>query len=363
MNITFLIGNGFDLNLGLDTKYSDFLEEYLKDNPEDTPEIKTFKDDIRKREEKDIEEGKISEHLWANVEIALGQYTDEVVRQGKTVEVYFERYDDFCTRLAEYLIAQEKRIDVAGYEQRFIDAILGYRRGLTEVQADSVNKSEAYFDGGLNFNFIIFNYTKIIDRIINAIPKGTPKLGTRSYRNTGHHNGIGQKIHVHGTTTHDMVLGVNDESQIGNMELFENAPPFYINSLIKQKTNQGNEARIDEKTRDIIKASSFIYIYGMSLGDTDAIWWKRIIARMKEQPNTHVFIYCYDAPKSTLLQRTRWMYDDNVKKRFLSFGNDDVNGLESRIHVVSTDIFAEFGNIAAPSKKEDTPVQVAAVIA
>ena len=30
MNITFLIGNGFDLNLGLDTRYTDFLSEYKK---------------------------------------------------------------------------------------------------------------------------------------------------------------------------------------------------------------------------------------------------------------------------------------------------------------------------------------------
>ena len=30
MKITFLVGNGFDLNLGLDTNYSDFLKEYKK---------------------------------------------------------------------------------------------------------------------------------------------------------------------------------------------------------------------------------------------------------------------------------------------------------------------------------------------
>ena len=29
MNITFLVGNGFDLNLGLKTKYTDFYPSYL----------------------------------------------------------------------------------------------------------------------------------------------------------------------------------------------------------------------------------------------------------------------------------------------------------------------------------------------
>lgn len=53
MNVTFLIGNGFDLNLGLATQYPDFLKEYLVDNPDDTAEIRTFKEDIRKRDAED----------------------------------------------------------------------------------------------------------------------------------------------------------------------------------------------------------------------------------------------------------------------------------------------------------------------
>ena len=78
-----------------------------------------------------------------------------------------------------------------------------------------------------------------------------------------------------------MILGVNDESQIADMELFKDASPIYINSLIKTKTNQGNEVRIDEKTHDIINKSAFIYIYGVSLGEIDKIWRQRIIDRME----------------------------------------------------------------------------------
>ncbi len=33
MNITFLIGNGFDLNLGLKTRYTDFYKYYMEHNP------------------------------------------------------------------------------------------------------------------------------------------------------------------------------------------------------------------------------------------------------------------------------------------------------------------------------------------
>lgn len=35
MNVTFLLGNGFDLNLGLSTSYKDFYSYYTKKEPND----------------------------------------------------------------------------------------------------------------------------------------------------------------------------------------------------------------------------------------------------------------------------------------------------------------------------------------
>lgn len=35
MNVTFLIGNGFDINLGLDTRYSDFYPYFIKNASSD----------------------------------------------------------------------------------------------------------------------------------------------------------------------------------------------------------------------------------------------------------------------------------------------------------------------------------------
>ncbi len=46
IRVTFLIGNGFDLNLGLDTRYEDFYPHYLEDGRfhTDDPEILQFKE-------------------------------------------------------------------------------------------------------------------------------------------------------------------------------------------------------------------------------------------------------------------------------------------------------------------------------
>ncbi len=53
LNITYLIGNGFDRNMGLSTSFSDFLKEFLKEAEGDDPQIRKPKEDIRKREQED----------------------------------------------------------------------------------------------------------------------------------------------------------------------------------------------------------------------------------------------------------------------------------------------------------------------
>ena len=53
LNITYLIGNGFDRNMGLSTSFSDFLKEFLKEVEGDDPQIRKLKEDIRKREQED----------------------------------------------------------------------------------------------------------------------------------------------------------------------------------------------------------------------------------------------------------------------------------------------------------------------
>lgn len=352
MNVTFLIGNGFDLNLGLDTQYPDFLKEYLVDNPKDNDGIKRFKKDIQKRDKED-QANKV-DRLWSNAELAFGNYTGEVAAQGKTVDTYFERYDDFCLHLAEYLQKQELRFCTDGRGQDFVDSIQDFHAGLTETQKAVIAKAEAGINGGYVFNFIIFNYTEIIDEIINDIKESKPKFGHRLIGSTNYTNSIGRVIHVHGTTTKDMIFGVNDESQVACMELFEGVSPNYLNSLIKQKTNQGNGARIDEKTLEIINSSSCFYIYGMSMGATDAIWWQRIIKRMREASAVHTYIYGYDAPKETLIRRKRWLYNDEKKDQLLSFASGQTTELTERIHVVNDNIFEVFQNTALPSSSNNS---------
>ena len=71
MNILYLIGNGFDLNLGLKTSYKDFINYY-----------KALKMEYKKNSILKfisyIEDKKIAgDPNWSDIEIQMGLYTEE----------------------------------------------------------------------------------------------------------------------------------------------------------------------------------------------------------------------------------------------------------------------------------------------
>ena len=63
MNVTFLIGNGFDLGIGLKTAYSDFYNVYCKSDSNDSLAVKKFKSEIQGNYEN-----------WSDFEAAFGEY-------------------------------------------------------------------------------------------------------------------------------------------------------------------------------------------------------------------------------------------------------------------------------------------------
>ena len=108
MNITFLVGNGFDRNLGLNTAYSDFIR-YYKTLETDDEDIKRFRKHIKENEE-----------LWSDAELEIGRYTDLLCFGDG--DVFSKCHVDFCSCLADYLKKQETRINYVVSKQQIIDA-------------------------------------------------------------------------------------------------------------------------------------------------------------------------------------------------------------------------------------------------
>ncbi len=342
MNITFLIGNGFDLNLGLNTEYKSFLKEYAKVKDTDLQLIKDFKEHIKENLE-----------TWAKAELAFGTYTRDFEGDSDGAIKFCMCHENFCNALAKYLDAQETNIPydklMDTLIKGFIHSLQNLFIGMRDTHIDSINDAASNISGGYKYNFINFNYTSTAKNIYDVILNKHISLGTRTYRNTNQTNKLGQFRHVHGTTKEDMVLGLNDESQIEAINIFEGSDPLLLSQLIKQSTNASNQRNNDQKTFELLKESDLIIIYGMSLGETDALWWNRIGHLMSQKSSLHLVIHCFDAPEDGLIRTSYLMYENEIRKLFVSYCDiDDAakNRIMQRIHIQPNNIFKPLLNIA-----------------
>jgi len=340
MNVVFLIGNGFDLNLGLRTAFSQFVKEYCHPLQHDSKVITKFKETIDK-----------DKNSWGDAEREFGRTTKSFIEQGCNANDFYECYDDFCFQLSRYLQSQEKRIN---FDKQSSKALSGFSSAIniskilkpyTEVQRNSLLEAINHIPGQFEYSFIDFNYTGTLDACFNLLQSNSAVLGKRTFGGVAHQNTIGQLIHVHGTTTSNMVLGVNDESQIEGIDLFRGYGPEYIAQLIKVQTNEMNEENSDSKAASLIQSGDLIYIYGMSLGETDKLWWDRILLRMIQNPLVHVIIHCHKAPSRALIARPYVTWETEKKASFISNLHSEIDeptsaALRARIHFDTNNIFA-----------------------
>ena len=93
--------------------------------------------------------------------------------------------------------------------------------------------------------------------------------------------------HIHGYTDNRLVLGVNDISQIDNVEFHEKEE--IIESLIKVKCNQVQRHNIDKTCTRLINNANLICIFGSSIGDTDNVWWQLIGDQLRKNSKIIIF--------------------------------------------------------------------------
>lgn len=94
MDVTFLIGNGFDLGIGLKTGYKDFYDVYCQSKSSDSEMLQHFKSDILKEPE-----------TWADFESAFGEYASRC----KNAEDYMQLFEDFI-RHFQYISKMKKAL-------------------------------------------------------------------------------------------------------------------------------------------------------------------------------------------------------------------------------------------------------------
>lgn len=337
MNITFMIGNGFDINLGLKTSYHSFLQHYRHPASTDTAAILRFKEMIDRNLDK-----------WSDVELALGACTQHFTGERGSDE-FFECYDDIFDSLARYLSQAEQRLNSCKPEtlgEGVLHALNTWEQGFRTQRKARIDQALIQHSGGYHYHFLVFNYTRTVDRCLAALPQ-PHKTGARIHNGNTYANSVGETVHVHGFTDRDMILGVNDRSQIADHDIFANRLIFDTDRLIKIAANRLYEENTDETAHQLLRESHLLYIYGMSLGDTDQLWWQRIEELMHQRPKLHVIIYSHDAPQDQLHYTRFLQHENQIRLRLLSFFRNPPDDAMDRIHVTGYNIFSKLEGIAA----------------
>ena len=263
MKILHILGNGFDLNLGLKTSYKDFYD-YYKSVKSSNNSINNLKKNISNNYKN-----------WSDLEIALGQYTEEF----KTVDDFDEVFEDIIEQLAEYLKIQESKFDTAEVDkEKFFENLVKPEVFLSTAENNLIkNYKNKFINNAWVVDIVTFNYTTIIEKITEQ--KKSLKIGHHQKNNVAVTlRGI---EHIHGDVDNRMVLGVNDVSQLKNKEFHQNVD--VLEAIVKEKCNIAYGHTIDNHFKAKINQADFICIFGASLGDTDNMWWELIGERLKKE--------------------------------------------------------------------------------
>lgn len=347
MKITFLIGNGFDLQAGLRTGYEDFLQSYIEKESK-TAAIRRFKKELRQ----DLE-------TWSDFELAMGNYTK--VFSEKNLKQFVDIMDDVRQNLMEYLQQEESSACYDGREEeiaeemrrtlQFVVSSPGTYIRLQKDKASSEQKMHVEKKGvkknpakdpvaghvlsqsprpqSVQCHFISFNYTRVFDRCLAL---------TRAAMEKDEKNGavfeLEDAVHIHGTTEGHSLLGVNDESQIANRQAAFNE--WFQCRFIKPLSNESLRGMDDKRAVQWIQESDMICIFGMSMGKTDGFWWKLICRWLKEKGNRYLSIFSGNGNDNE--KGSQKFIEEKVKNQFFEASGlnaDEEEGLNAQIYTAS----------------------------
>lgn len=350
MKITYIIGNGFDLNIGLKTSYDDFYK-YYSNQPTNSYLIKYIKDRLKK----DIHVKDDSEGInWSDLEEALGALTSEFDKYNEhKFRLYETVFRDFYDKLIEYLKLEEQNlrdIKISDTNKLRNDLVYPdtYLRTADKQNLDPfINK---FTNIQVTVDIINFNYTNSFKILLNNSLENKYPIGINRFGGPAYLNSIN---HIHRTLERGIIMGVNDPSQISS-ELFRKDRKMN-NLLIKPQLNKIQKELIDEKCQNIIKSSDLICIYGSSFGKTDRKWWELIVEQLLRK-DCRIIIFKWGAPVKYIDEYGD--KEDEIRDLLLSHSNDDsiINDdkILSRILISDypTKIFSSINNIIPTLENE-----------
>lgn len=282
MNITYIVGNGLDLQYGLKTRYKDFYnyqkskyDERKKKGYSNYIYESLFKDQVNDYEN------------WSDFEISIGELTQknsDITVTEYNKEKFIDDFADVVDDLRDYLREVQNSFDVEKYTIDFEGTLTNLRNNLPSIHQNIITQLTEQSGREHDYiNLLTLNYTDVFDKLYNqSVTNFYNQL-----RNNQYYFYLKTPVHVHGTLEESTILGVSEESQISDTFSDEQKEIF-----IKKSSLAAFRENLDEKTTKIISSSDLIILYGVSLGMTDTYIWKQI-AEKSIETGMPIIIYHY----------------------------------------------------------------------
>ncbi|EOS7786927.1 hypothetical protein FJB57_RS00365 [Enterococcus hirae] len=345
MNITFLLGNGFDIQCGLQTSYINFYEYILKKKYS----LELFQEMDEKFVSKidnmiysEIYKSKDSIETWADLEFQLGVFTKRLKEENQETGIAERFLDDFETLredLNEYLkgIQIQDNVQInADFSEILFTTMDKFFNGVLEQEHDEIQSMlSENTNSHFNYRFISFNYTNSLQLVLQNSSKDTKR---NSFNNSNLNQNFNKAIiNVHGVIDRFLTLGLNDESQLAT-DFFERDD---LIDLLKPDSLANSREYRRRNAENVIENSDIIVIFGMSIGSTDKHWWEKIAEVLLKAKNKKLIIHLYEKEPSYLSSRKVRLRRKKKEDEFLShldnldLSDEKISQLRKKIYIVT----------------------------
>lgn len=345
MNITFLIGNGFDRQMGLDTGYDQFLEWYIQ-QPSENDSIREYKEALKADPQS---------AWWSDAEKAMGEYIGRF--EATDMGNFYKQIRDFKIRLAEYLKIQENRCDFSDINrisESFAKFMCSFQDDI--ILQDKVGNLFSQ-EQDTSYCFITFNYTSVLKKLLtNYIKKGHFLYSVKTIVGKEYRGRVASYIEIHGSLNTQIIMGVNDESQINLPK--ERIDTAIKRTLIKPQTNAALGRTENSLANKLIEESTVLVVYGLKLGETDNKW-RQIVANWLRKDGKRIVIFDHKKLEgiNRLIPEDLLNYVDQKQVAFLrllypSINLDEIEALRDKVFVVDKTSYLDFNILKKPVADE-----------
>ena len=290
----YIIGNGFDLDLGIDSSYNSYYRsKQFKILCERSP-IASF---VNKLKEENSGEN------WVDFEEAIKQYCIDLLHKEdlsdleKTIK--FQNLRDFdChfneirNSISEFLIEETSKIDLSSLQKDKKSLIIV--REIIERFHETSNKGGGLITENNHFKVITFNYTNSLKELINIEAK---KIWTEDKLFINNIQKLENNIiHIHGSlVNNDIILGIEDVPDIIPRETFFIRKSIFVD--------------YSKFSLELMKKANNVTIFGHSLGTSDEMYFKKLFNLWKQNASSYekrkITIYHKKDPKQKVYYNNR----------------------------------------------------------